>query len=279
MIKKISLMLVSILIAVISFSSLSSNANAIDCNSLKNAPDTNAYKNCMNTAGNYDSAITPVFDGREGDACQGFLGLTSWDCGVNIKDGDSLKAGIWQIVVNVAVDITVIAAYLVLGYVIYGGYLYIFSSGDPNKVTSGKKTLTHAFIGLAIVMSANLIMSTIRFILLGDKALNCNPLTESCTNPNDLIISTIQWFIAMAGIASAIFVVYGGIAYSTSAGDSNKLQKAKQVIIYALIGLAIVGLAELITAFVSNLIRQANNPTDTSYQTTITKEFHENQTI
>lgn len=219
-----------------------------------------------------------VFEGRQGNACQGFLGLISWDCGVSISDEASLKAGIWQIVANVATDITVIAAYLVLGYVIYGGYLYIFSYGDPGKVASGKKTLVNAFIGLAIVMSSYLIMSTIRFALLNEGGkFSCDFMSaegEGCINANDLVTNAIQWVIGIAGAVAVIFVVYGGISYSTSAGDPGKLQKAKQTILYALIGLAIVGLAEAITAFVSNMIRDANG---TSYinQTIISKESHE----
>lgn len=214
---------------------------------------------------------TPIFSG----SCRTpLLGLTTWDCGVQISDQKTLRDGIWQIVANIATDITVVAAYLVLGYVIYGGYQYIFAAGDPGKLASGKKTLAHAFIGLAIVMSAYLIMSTIRFVLLGSGGvLICNPTTEQyCVNPNTLITNAIQWFIGMAGVVALIFVVYGGIAYTTSAGDPTKLQRAKQMILYALIGLAIVGLAELITAFVSNMIREADNTAGTSYIQTITKE-------
>lgn len=216
---------------------------------------------------------TPVFADDAsftGDCRNMFLGLTSWDCDVTISDELSLKKGIWQIVVNIANDIAIIAAYLVLGYVIYGGYLYTFSSGDPSKAAAGKKTLTHAFIGLAIVMSANLIISTIRYALLRNSSLSCDPITgNGCLQEtNTLISNTIQWFIAMAGIVSAIFVVYGGISYITSSGEPSKLQSAKQMIIYALIGLAIVGFAEAITAFVSDMIRNANsNPT--SFQPSI----------
>lgn len=224
-------------------------------------------------------AAKTVFDGRDGAACQGFLGLTSWDCGVNISDEDSLKAGILQIAANVATDITIIAAYLVIGFVIYGGYLYMFSYGDPNKAASGKKTLTNAFIGLAIVMSAYLILSTIRFALLGAGGkFNCDLLSETgagCVNANDVVTHAIQWFIAIAGVVAVIFVVYGAISYITSSGDPTKLQKAKQSIIYALIGLAIVALAEAITAFVSGMIRDANNAASYTNQTIISKELHE----
>lgn len=223
-----------------------------------------------------------LFKGRTGSACGGFLGLTSWDCGVNISDQESLKAGIWTIAANILTDITVIAAYLVLGYVIYGGYQYTMSGGDPGKVANGKKTLSQAFIGLAIVMSANIIMTTIRFALLGGSgALNCNLETgANCVDPNTMVTNAIQWVIGIVGIVAAVFVVYGGISYTTSAGDPGKLQKAKQTILYAIIGLIIVALAEIITAFVSNMIREADNKAAFSpiNQTSISKEVHETQT-
>lgn len=220
--------------------------------------------------------------------CNYFLGFTSWNCGVTIKNEDTLKKGIWKIAANIATDITVAAAYLVLGYVIYGGYLYIFSGGDPGKVATGKKTLYQAFLGLAIVMLAYVIMSTIRFALLGSSGVlnNCATIKNdgsitkgsSCVDATEAISGAISWFIGIAGIVSAIFVVYGGISYSTSAGDAGKLQKAKQMITYALIGLAIVALAEVITAFVTNIIKNSNKTSYTNNNTTISKEVHDIKT-
>lgn len=208
--------------------------------------------------------------------CRYLLGMTSWDCGVTINNENDLKNNLWTIAVNVLKDITVIAAYLIIGYVIYGGYLYVFSGGDPSKVATGKKALYQAFLGLAIVMSANVIMTAIRIALVGDGNISDCATQNGCVDANDMITNAIQWVIGIAGVVSAIFVVYGGISYITSAGDPSKLQKAKNMIIYALIGLAIVALAETITAFVSNMIRQANS-TSFNNQIIISKEIHENQ--
>ena len=205
-----------------------------------------------------------------------FAGFTTWDCGVTISDQESLKSGIWTIAVNILTDITVLAAYLVVGYVIYGGYLYVFSTGEPAKVMAAKKTLAQAFIGLAIVMSAHLIMSTIRFALLGDKAMD-NCAQQACVDPGALFVSGIHWAIGIGGAVAAIFVVYGAITYITSSGDPGKLQKAKSMITYALIGLAIVALAEVITAFVAGRIKDAQ-PTSMLNQTIISKEVYEIKT-
>jgi len=228
-----------------------------------------------------------AFTGRQNSDCDLFLGFTTWDCGVSISDDTTLKTGIWQIAANIANDIAVAAAYLVLGYVIYGGYLYTFSGGDPGKVATGRKTLTQAFLGLAIVMSANLIMSTIRFALLGSSGnlSNClvieeetnNITSNNCIDATTVVTGTINWFIAIAGVVAVIFVIYGGILYITSSGDANKLKRAKDMIIYSLIGLAIVALASVITAFVSNMIREANKNANVKLinDTYISKEVYE----
>lgn len=190
-----------------------------------------------------------------------FLGMPSWDDGVNLsaeKDENQLKSDIAKIATNILTDITVIAAYLVLGYVIWGGYQYMFSSGDPGKAAAGKKTLQHAFIGLGIVISAYVIFGAIRVALIGDQSLgNCGPTSE-CVTADSMITNLIQWVIGIAGVVAAIFIVIGAWSYITSAGDPNKLQKAKTTIMYALIGLVIVALAELLTAFISGMISDAN---------------------
>lgn len=43
---------------------------------------------------------------------------------------------------------------VVVGYMIYGGYLYMTSEGDEAKVTEGKKVIINAVIGVAIILSA-----------------------------------------------------------------------------------------------------------------------------
>ena len=277
MVKKILTFFLLISVTALWFIQAPAFAAGTDCSKIQ---DSTARAECLKNPNNYDSTKqkTPGFSG----SCRGgFLGLVSWDCGVNISDEASLKTGIWQIAANVATDITIIAAYLVLGYVIYGGYLYIFSSGEPTKIASGKKTLTHAFIGLAIVMSAYVIMSSIRFALLGAGGkFNCDFMSATganCISANKVISNAISWAISIGGVVAVIFLVYGGISYTTSAGEPNKLSKAKQTIIYALIGLAIVALAEIITAFVSSTIRDADNAVSNSlyHQTINPKEQHE----
>ena len=59
------------------------------------------------------------------------------------------------------------------------------------------------------------------------------------------LISTPTYAIDcdVGGIVAAVFIVVGGFNYMTSAGDAGKVAKAKNTIIYALIGLVVCVLA------------------------------------
>ena len=196
------------------------------------------------------------------DSCRFFLGLKSWDCGTDLNpDGKiNISKNLWTIVVNVLDNITVIAAYLIIGYIIYGGYLYILSGGESNKVVAGKKTIIQGITGLVIVSLANVIMNTIRFVLLqGSEHTFIDCATTECTTPTTLFTNSIQWVIGISSIVAVIFIIYGGISFITSSGDPNKIKRAKDTITYAVIGLIIVALAEAIILFVTNILNGANS--------------------
>jgi hypothetical protein len=59
-------------------------------------------------------------------------------------------------------------------------------------------------------------------------------------------------FSIIVGGASIIMIIYGGFRYITSGGDSTKVGNAKSTLIYAIIGLVIVALAQVIVHFVLN---------------------------
>lgn len=77
-------------------------------------------------------------------------------------------------------------------------------------------------------------------------------------NSNDLMNSVtgiINGIIAALGIVAVIIIIIGGVNYMTSSGDANKVKKAKDTILYGVIGLVICVLAFAIVNFViSNII-------------------------
>jgi hypothetical protein len=80
--------------------------------------------------------------------------------------------------------------------------------------------------------------------------------TEVCpdqTSKFDSIIRSILIFLsAVVGFVAVVMLIFGGFRYVTSGGNSESISKAKNTIIYALIGLVIVALAQIIVQFVLN---------------------------
>lgn len=66
----------------------------------------------------------------------------------------------------------------------------------------------------------------------------------------DSITPALNLVYTVAGLVAVVAIVIGGILYVTSDGDSGKLQKAKNSIVYSVVGLVFVILAAAITNFV-----------------------------
>jgi hypothetical protein len=67
---------------------------------------------------------------------------------------------------------------------------------------------------------------------------------------SDTIKKIVNIFSAIIGIVAVIMIIYGGFKYISSGGDSGNVTSAKNTIIYAVIGLIIVAMAQFIVQFV-----------------------------
>ena len=65
-----------------------------------------------------------------------------------------------------------------------------------------------------------------------------------------LIKLIINIFSLIVGVVAVIMIIIGGLKYITSGGDSGNITGAKNTILYAVIGLVIVALAQFIVRFV-----------------------------
>ena len=82
---------------------------------------------------------------------------------------------------------------------------------------------------------------------LGEAGGSCSggsgPINHTLANIAN-IISVI------AGVAAVIMLIIGGVKYITSNGEASNISSAKNTIIYAIVGLVIVALAQSIVHFV-----------------------------
>lgn len=67
---------------------------------------------------------------------------------------------------------------------------------------------------------------------------------------NEIIRLVINIFSLVVGVISVIMIIIGGLKYITSGGESSNVSGAKNTILYAVIGLIVVALAQVIVRFV-----------------------------
>ena len=72
---------------------------------------------------------------------------------------------------------------------------------------------------------------------------NTNNLVSNITN-------ILNGIVAVLGLVCVVVVIIGGVGYMTSSGDAGKKKKAKDTILYGLIGLIVCVLAFALVNFV-----------------------------
>ena len=81
-----------------------------------------------------------------------------------------------------------------------------------------------------------------------DPDVRCN---ESAPDPiNKLLALFINIFSVVVGVIAVISIIIGGLKFITSHGDPANLNAARNTIIYAVVGLVIVALAQIIVRYV-----------------------------
>ncbi len=102
-------------------------------------------------------------------------------------------------------------------------------------------------------------------VFLGALAVVCSPAlalaqdgligvpTPPGTAQGDLaavILRIINYVLAIVGVIALAYLVYGGFMYITSAGNEDRVEAAKQIIINAVIGIIVIGVAAAVVNFV-----------------------------
>ena len=125
-----------------------------------------------------------------------------------------------------------------------------------------KRTILRA---LSVLIAAFAIMAPISVsaqvnvadAVCGGTSLNASATARVCptsdttdTTLNNVIKTVINFLSVAVGLFAVIELIYGGFRYITSGGDSGKISGAKNHLIYALLGLVIVAVAQVIVRVV-----------------------------
>jgi hypothetical protein len=85
---------------------------------------------------------------------------------------------------------------------------------------------------------------------------DCSGNGDATAKINDLIRQIVNILSVIVGIAAVIMIIVGGFRYITSGGNDASVTSAKNTILYAIIGLIVVALSQLIVRFVLGKLSQ-----------------------
>jgi len=202
------------------------------------------------------TAVAVPTQASAGPSCEGrFLGIPPWyrgltndACGIKSpNDVGGISNFIWIIVLNGIEMALVLTAYIALFFILYGGFLLITAAGNPSTIQNGQKSILNAVIGLIIAM-ASIAITNFVFGIFGSATTNQNGIVQM--SGEELLHNILNIVYFAAGTAAVVVIIIAGIFYITSAGDAGKVTRAKNTILYSIVGLIVVLVAFVITNFV-----------------------------
>lgn len=140
------------------------------------------------------------------------------------------------------------------------------------------KLLLASLVAVAIMAPAVVLMPTVAHAQINITQSLCNgannnvDATGNCTvSPTEgkgqvqkIVNNVVSIFSWVVGIVSVIMIIFGGFKYITSGGDSNGVTSAKNTIMFAIVGLVIVALAQVIVKFVIGTVSDVTTSSSSS---------------
>ena len=125
-----------------------------------------------------------------------------------------------------------------------------------NKIV---KTSLQIFTGIAAALTLTAGKAMAMTVQEGAEMARADGMPADLIGPNGVFTQITNTVLYVVGIISVIMLIYGGLRYVISGGDSKKVTDAKNTILYAIIGLIISILAFAIVNFVINAVTGENN--------------------
>ncbi len=123
--------------------------------------------------------------------------------------------------------------------------------------------ITLAVLSIALLFASGLTSRadaiTTTNVVAASKDDVCNGI-GGCTNkpgestPETTVVTVINLLSFAVATVSVIMVIIGGFKYVTSQGDSSGTASARNTIVYALVGLVVVAVAQVMVRFVTRRV-------------------------
>jgi cbb3-type cytochrome oxidase subunit 3 len=128
-----------------------------------------------------------------------------------------------------------------------------------HHITKGKSQVRYNKVAM---LSAIITICAISLLVAGDYVAAATSLDSDVFKPlgdasiAEIIGRVIRAIIGLSGVIALAMFVYGGLIWMTSAGNSERAQKAKTTIIWSALGLVLIFGAYALVSFVLSALGQ-----------------------
>ena len=149
------------------------------------------------------------------------------------------------------------ASFLFIAIAIYAFYRIITANGDEEKIKTGKMSVLYAAIWFIIIKFAKTLVDSTYGVIncWWDSRWIFQIIGNNCIDKGNLsgfvqsIVNIINWMNSLVWIIVVIMIIYAGFTVIFSAGDEEKMKKAKMSIVYIAIWLFLLFANYLILTF------------------------------
>ena len=107
-----------------------------------------------------------------------------------------------------------------------------------------KKAVKLAAIGvvtsIALMMASFAPVHAQGFISPTDNPGAISSATGGQGSFRSLALTIVNFFLTFLGLIAVVMIIYGGFLYVTAAGNQEKIESAKKIIMYAIIGIVVI---------------------------------------
>lgn len=125
-----------------------------------------------------------------------------------------------------------IIATICVAFIIIGGLIYMMSSGNEKMIERAKACVTAAVVGLVITLAAPSFLGDIQSVLGAQNRIQAPGLI-------DIAGRALTFLLSILGTVAVISLVLAGGMYLFSTGDEKRIETAKSMFTYSLIGIVI----------------------------------------
>lgn len=133
---------------------------------------------------------------------------------------------------------------------IYGGVMMLTSAGNADQVKRAKEVLRWTTIGLVFIFLAGAILRYVYSVfgktpeedISGSLGLGQASLTLT-------VVNVLRVLLGVLGLAGVTMVIWSGYMWLTAGGNEQRVDRAKEILRAAIIGLVIIFLAWAIVSF------------------------------